>query len=192
MKLTSFLITLVFVFFPPKSAAQQYGSTGISVHGSVSRKVMMSPAAAQPSVTGSGNLTAQLIRSGDERVVLRLQGAAQPGASIVSARLLLRTNTAYDLRASLVSSVNAPSMAARVANVSATGAWVAPTAVESVKATRSPIAISNESILLASGSRISRGAATSPNNAIEIELRIDVSSSDAAWTVDMTLEIISR
>lgn len=191
MKTTSLLLALAFVFYPVESAAQQYDSNGISMRGSVSRKVLMSPSE-QAAISSDNDLAAQLIRSGDELIILRLQGA-QPEASIISVRLMLRTNAAYELCARLASSINAPSIIAQVANIRATGAWVVPGAIESVRAARSPITLSNESNLLASGSRISRGAASSPNNVIEVELRIKVIPGDAAaWSSDVTIEIIAK
>ena len=177
-KLFSGLCAFLWVF--GVTAEAQTGS--VTVHARVSEIVALSPA---PNSTQSN--VAVDVQSIGNTVRMSLSGSG-PNSEIIRVPLLVRSNIGFRIRAGVETQAS-QLMQVSVADVRATGRFVSPEAVNNLQV---PEHLDLEGLvgplLLASGPRVSLGGTLqSPNNALQITLRIHVKpESTGPWMVHLT------
>jgi hypothetical protein len=188
MRLTAGLLTLLWAFTSVQASAQQTAT----LRGSINAKATVSPAAQALTAYGGG-VTASLARAGDERINIHLTGTPESNNNVFIARLLLRTNAAYELQSFLFSSSGTPPINASVTAVRPTGSAVVAGAIEGIRSPQSQINLSTSPSVLVTGPRISRGNASLSTNAIEIELRFEATAAMTDnWTADVAVIIYAQ
>ncbi|HET9529767.1 MAG TPA: hypothetical protein VFQ92_05405 [Blastocatellia bacterium] len=137
-----------------------------------------------------GDLSAQLIVIDKSNLMVSLAGSSASADSRVRLRLLMRTNTAYELRAAASNAERAPDITVSVGSIHATGSGVIPLAVSGTRSITSAVGLTGEPVVLASGPRISKGPASSPRNAIEIEILLEIGTNTSdGWSRDVLIAI---
>jgi hypothetical protein len=187
LKIALAALILAASFIP--AIAGQTATANMTVRGSVGAAALIAPSPTNP-LTVQGQLSAHLIPVDRSSIIVRLAGANAGGASRVRVRLLMRTNTGYELRATASGSAAAASVSASIGGAHPTGPAVFPSAAARLWSQTTTVELSAEPAPLARGPRISRGSASSPRNAIEIEVRIEIDShSSNGWSRDVLLAI---
>jgi hypothetical protein len=183
-RISTCLLLLALGFSPFDAIAQQSGS--VSLVGRISPVAMLTPLEAE----GAGNPHARFIRAGSDRVIASLFGSANSQGSQLILTLLMRTNTSYELRAALKAAAATPAVSISVDGVRATGGLVVQDAMSSIKTLSVAANLSSADVLVATGSRISRGHLASPDNAIEISIRLELAPSmQSDWSADVIFTI---
>lgn len=174
--------------FIPASAGQS-STASLTVRGSVGAAALIAPSG-NNAVTVQGDISAQMIVLDRSSILVRLAGTTAGRGSRVRVRLLMRTNTGYELRASASGVAADASVAAAIGSAHPTGPAVFPGALARFRKVSSAVELSSVPAWLARGPRISQGSASSPNNAIEIEVLLEVvSHSSKGWSSDVTFAI---
>lgn len=171
--------------------AHQSSTAGITMRGKVGAAALIAPSE-NNSLTDQHGVAAQLFAVDGSSIIVRLTGSDADRASRVRVRLLIRSNTDYEVRAGLSGRDASPAIAASVASIRSTGSGVMPSAVSNVQSIQSAVELSGETVMMASGTRISRGGAASPSNAIEIEIVLEVEPSFVGWSKDVLVAIRPR
>lgn len=171
--------------------ARQSSTSGLTVRARVGAAAMIAPSE-NTLLSDQQGVSAQLRAVDSSNVLIRLTGSRSARASRVRVRLLMRSNTGYELRACSSDRDEAPAITASVDSVRSTGSAVIPSAVSEVKSVLSPVKLPGETVTLASGTRISRGGAASPRNALEIEIVLEVEPASVVWSKDVFLSIRPR
>ncbi|HLG13979.1 MAG TPA: hypothetical protein VJH03_05535 [Blastocatellia bacterium] len=186
--LPAFAAVLLFLFHAGIAQGQSTGAGPIS--GRVVPAVVLSPAAEALSVNTTSDVSATVFSVGRDRVVVRVSGSSQSAVARVSVRLLMRTNTRYRLSASLVSPQTSPSIAGSIRSVNPTGPAVVPSAKHGLVDLKSATVLSANPLTLVDGPRISTGAPSSPRNALDVEVMLDIAQGPAAaWSTDVLFTI---
>jgi hypothetical protein len=119
---------------------------------------------------------------------VRLASGA-PGKSQPVVRLLVRSNSSYELQASLLSSSPSLIVTAFVESVKAAGPGVKPGAVERMRLINTPVGLTAAAVTLGTGPRASAGgSAGSRSNAVEIEVKLEVDAG-SQWYAEIQFSI---
>jgi hypothetical protein len=184
MRTSICLLFLVLGFSPFGALAQQSGS--VYLVGRISPIATLAPLRAE----GVGNVRAQLVSAGPNRVIANLSGWLDSQSSQVVVTLLMRSNASYELRAALEPAAAPPAVSISVEGARATGEMVVQGAMSSTRMLSAAANLSSADLLIATGSRISRGPLASPSNAIEIGVRLEVASgAPQHWSADIVFTI---
>lgn len=189
MRLSTILL-LAMITCPSTGLSQQMGPSAAAIGGGVSSSVMLSPPFGNGDVLVEKNgLDGSARSAGQDRIIVRLQSANPSSASSARLRIWIRTNTAYKVEASLL--VDEPESAVMLSAVKArpTGPGVVTSALDSFGPVAARTRITPRPIEIATGARISRGAISSPYNAIELVLDVDV---ERRATASKPVEILLR
>jgi hypothetical protein len=169
--------------------AQQQSTSGITLRGRVGAATLIAPSENNP-IRIQGDASAQLMAVDKSNIIVRLTGTSASRNSRVSVRLLIRTNTGFELRATTSGSGEAPAITASVASIHSTGAGVLPSAASAIRSAPSAVELSSEPAGLAGGPRISKGPASSLRNAVQIELLLEVGPHlPDGWSKDVLVTI---
>lgn len=154
---------------------QQRSTLPTGVTGFVSRVAFLE---VEQQKTGAA-ITTQIIAQSRNAATIRLSSAT---SGRVVLRLLLRSNTRYELQAALLSSSASLIMTASVESANPTGSGVRVGAVEMMKRIATAAPLSATRLTLATGPPISAGgSARSPSNAIEIEINLEADAVGEWW-----------
>jgi hypothetical protein len=168
------------------SAQRDQGTT--SVTGRVSAAVQLSVRKEwQPSNQPAADLHLAADSTGVNSVQIILSGSEQTESSEVVVPLEMRTNEAYELRLTLISSEGpAPAMLASIGSLRPSGALVSPRATEVVRDENSiELARCLSPVTALRGTRVSlRGNFTTPTNALLADLNLTISpraATQGSW-----------
>jgi hypothetical protein len=190
MRLSTILL-LALVMYPSVGVSQQLGPSTVAISGAVSSSVMISlPFGKGDVLIEKGGLDCSTRSSGQDRIIVRLQSANPSSISSAELRIWIRTNTAYKIEASLLA--DDPEWTVTLSTVGArpTGPGVVASALDGFGPVAARTRITARSQEIATGARISRGAISSPYNAIELVLNVDAEQRSAsAKPVEILLRI---
>lgn len=176
-------ILIICALWPNPAQSQQSIST-VTIAGSVMPAVMLEPSIGVESV----GIYAQLIPMGRKKALVKLAGISSDQSSYVVIQLLLRTNTGYELWAEPVAGKSPVSVS--VLSVAPTGSGVVPSALSGVKVLQSSAVLSEKPLMVASGTRISTGSASSTGNALAMKVKLEIGPAPQGnWSAEVVFAI---
>lgn len=190
MRLSTILL-LALIASPRTGLSQHLGSSAAAIGGGVSSSVMISTPFRQGDLlVEKSGLDGSAKSAGPDQIIVRLESVNPSSISSARLRIWIRTNTAYKVEASLL--VDDPESAVMLSSVKArpTGAGVVASALESFGPLAARTGITAQPNEIARGARISKGSVSSPHNAIELVLDVDVEQRSArAKPVEILIKI---
>jgi hypothetical protein len=178
---------------PIAAIAQQSGASATGLRGVASAKATLSPSGDGRAFISGDGVRVNLAPEGDERLRIHLAGTPQSHDRAVIVRLLLRSNSAFELQSLLLRSSDSPQISISVTSFRPTGPAVVAGAIDSITTRAPQIDLSETTSVIATGSRISRGPASLATNAVEIELRFEARPvASGAWLADIIVLVSAR
>lgn len=180
MRLSAILFLLL-ALCPAPGLSRQTGSAPVAMGGSVPSFVTISPPLGQSDVVVEKDGIEGVVTSSDgDRIIVRLENIDRSSGSSARLRVWIRTNTAYKVEALLMADAPESSVTISAIKARPTGPGVVASALGTFQAMAERTLITTRAQPLASGARISKGAITSPNNAIELVLNVEVEQGSVA------------
>jgi hypothetical protein len=189
----AFLACVLLAVLSINGSAQQ--SAALRVSGSVSHALRLSIGGpASSTLTGaSASVQATVYEQGSEQVVVVLSAPGQTGPLSISIPIEVRTNVAYELLAASTTEGCAPTLAARVESVRASGPQTANEAVERARFNAASATLDAIGAALLDGPRVSKaGNFSTPTNALLVNLVVQLSEapqSSCAWQATLRLSL---
>jgi hypothetical protein len=188
----AFLACALLAVLSINSNAQQSALLRIGGRVSHALKLTVGRPASSMLTGASASVQATVYEQGSEQIVV-LSAPGQTGPLSISIPIEVRTNVAYELLAASTTEGCAPTLAARVESVRASGPQTANEAVERARFNAAPATFDAIGAALLDGPRVSKaGNFSTPTNALLVNLVVRLSEapqSSCAWHVTLRLSL---
>ena len=173
--------------------AQQGAALRVTGHVSPAARLSLGGPVSNASADASTPVQATALEQGGEQIIIALSAPAQTAQTSISIPIQLRSNAAYELLAALAVDGCAPTVAAHVESVRASGPLTASGAVERVRFSDAPVTLNAGGATLLDGPRVSKaGNFSTPTNALLINLVVQLSDApqaNCAWHATLRLSL---